>query len=640
MGVAGLHVWLRAHFGSCFTHHRWTTAQTESTDEWSRVEGVGVDLGGELHHLCQQSAGTHELFFFQRLHERLDAILLRLRPQHSAVLALDGPGPAAKWAEQRRRRMKGSSGNRRTERMGIDPLQLTPGTVFMEQVREALCHYACERLLTVPLLHDLRFSISPATAPGEAELKLAEIMSHELEPGDNSAVDDTDQRRHYMIVSDDSDLVLIGLCMSTLYRVDVSVLRRSSASSGPDCFERFSTAGFFDRLRRSFPHDPPGRVALDFVFLVLLTGNDYLPCLDKAKIQNLWRTYRALKGADPQDDDAGPPARAGQYLYDPSSRKIDPAFCATFLLANSSLFPYASSKPVPVDSTSDDDEEEENESVSECATKEKPPVARRGEETDASTAPRALSLPSAEMYLYGLEWNMRMYLDFRCPNYDYFYPSWDAPSPRALVERLQRLARRNVRTSESALTRLQQPSATAKAPPDHWPADPLPLLPYHFCLALMPPWGKEYLPEALQRHCEVVDDIESALFMNPGDLVDSRRMVVQGLDAHTPTATATTTTTSSSSSSQIASAFTPLEERTLSFAPHFFYERWVRQERPRSAAERTTKKRRRVATQEPEEPREVDEFGRDAKEEGRQEREEEAEAEAETGNRYGGGEGQ
>jgi hypothetical protein len=100
--------------------------------------------------------------------------------------------------------------------------------------------------------------------------------------------------------------------------------------------------------------------------------------------------------------------------------------------------------------------------------------------------------------------------------------------------------------------------------------------------------------------------------MNPGDLVDSRRMVVQGLDAHTPTATATMTTTSSSSTSPIASAFTPLEERTLSFAPHFFYERRVRQERPRSAAERrTTKKRRRVATQEPEESREVDEFGRD-----------------------------
>ena len=97
MGVAGLHVWLRAHFGSCFTHHRWTTGQTESKDEWSRVEGVGVDLGGELHHLCQQSAGTHELFFFQRLHERLDAILLRLRPLRSAVLAVDGPGIKSGW---------------------------------------------------------------------------------------------------------------------------------------------------------------------------------------------------------------------------------------------------------------------------------------------------------------------------------------------------------------------------------------------------------------------------------------------------------------------------------------------------------------------------------------------------------------
>ena len=99
MGVAGLNVWLRTHFGSCFTHHRWATGQTESKDEWSRVEGVGVDLGGELHHLCQQSAGTHELFFFQRLHERLDAILLRLRPLRSAVLAVDGPGIQIRVAE-------------------------------------------------------------------------------------------------------------------------------------------------------------------------------------------------------------------------------------------------------------------------------------------------------------------------------------------------------------------------------------------------------------------------------------------------------------------------------------------------------------------------------------------------------------
>jgi hypothetical protein len=42
--------------------------------------------------------------------------------------------PAADGGET----VQGSSGNRRTERMGIDPLQLTPGTVFMEQARH---HY-------------------------------------------------------------------------------------------------------------------------------------------------------------------------------------------------------------------------------------------------------------------------------------------------------------------------------------------------------------------------------------------------------------------------------------------------------------------------------------------------------------------
>jgi hypothetical protein len=91
MGVAGLRVWLRAHFGSCFTQHRWQTECASGGWEGS-VEGVGVDLGGELHQLCQGSAGTHELFFFQHLCERLDTILLRLRPLRSVVLALDGPG--------------------------------------------------------------------------------------------------------------------------------------------------------------------------------------------------------------------------------------------------------------------------------------------------------------------------------------------------------------------------------------------------------------------------------------------------------------------------------------------------------------------------------------------------------------------
>jgi 5'-3' exonuclease len=119
-----------------------------------------------------------------------------------------------------------------------------------------------------------------------------------------SSTGDVDARRHYVIVSDDSDLVLIGslqckhtwiqvlmnagahsrlyagLCMASMHRVDISVVSSSHLASRDD-FERFSTAACFDRLRRSFPHDPPDRVAVDFVFLILLTGNDYLPCLDK-----------------------------------------------------------------------------------------------------------------------------------------------------------------------------------------------------------------------------------------------------------------------------------------------------------------------------------------------------------------------
>ncbi len=64
-------------------------------------------------------------------------------------------------------RVQGSSGNRRTERMGIDPLQLTPGTVFMEQARH---HYliACLSVFITCRLSSLssaRYARRCATMP-------------------------------------------------------------------------------------------------------------------------------------------------------------------------------------------------------------------------------------------------------------------------------------------------------------------------------------------------------------------------------------------------------------------------------------------------------------------------------------------
>jgi len=64
--------------------------------------------------------------------------------------------------------------------------------------------------------------------------------------------------------------------MASVRNLDVTIVRRSG-NSNKDSFTRFSTAAFFVRLRRSFPRDPPERIAVDFVFLSLLTGNDYLP---------------------------------------------------------------------------------------------------------------------------------------------------------------------------------------------------------------------------------------------------------------------------------------------------------------------------------------------------------------------------
>jgi len=75
--------------------------------------------------------------------------------------------------------------------------------------------------------------------------------------------------------------------MASTHPVDVSIIKRDRCKSDyessfileRESFTRFSTEAFFARVRRAFSLDPPERIAVDFVFLVLLTGNDYLPLL-------------------------------------------------------------------------------------------------------------------------------------------------------------------------------------------------------------------------------------------------------------------------------------------------------------------------------------------------------------------------
>jgi hypothetical protein len=131
-------------------------------------------------------------------------------------------------------------------------------------------------------------------------------------------------------------------------------------------------------------------------------------------LENLWRAYRTLKGADPQDNVTEPPEHAGRYLFDPSTRSIDISFFVMFLLRNPSLFPYSSSRPPPSPELSSEDDEPE--SAGERGSKSAPneePLVPRGDEEIAAPAPRELTRPSAEDYLHGLKWAMNMYLDFR-----------------------------------------------------------------------------------------------------------------------------------------------------------------------------------------------------------------------------------
>lgn len=74
----------------------------------------------------------------------------------------------------------------------------------MEQIKHACCHYACQKLQELP--KTFKVIISGSEVPGEGELK---IMQQLIE--NEKLLEKREHKCSHVIVSDDSDLILLGM---------------------------------------------------------------------------------------------------------------------------------------------------------------------------------------------------------------------------------------------------------------------------------------------------------------------------------------------------------------------------------------------------------------------------------------------
>lgn len=234
-----------------------------------------------------------------RLFTCIHSILRTFPPGRTVYLAMDGPAPIAKFVMQRRRRTQREAKKDESE---FDTLQFTPGSEFMQKLKDALVYLSVQRLAKQK--PQLQFHISGSDRQGEGELKIFEHIAA------------TPKSDRCLVVGNDADLIVFAM-RAGHGQVDVLKIERDSRAVV------LSASKFKDAVTNSCPHMEQNQLLSDLAFISVLSGNDYLPKLRGFNLERVWDAYLDARAKNLFAPEVP--------LYDSSTRTINAEFLAHLL---------------------------------------------------------------------------------------------------------------------------------------------------------------------------------------------------------------------------------------------------------------------------------------------------------------------
>ena len=207
---------------------------------------------------------------FKAITDYMDQLLKFVKPKKLFYIAIDGPAPMAKQAQQRQRRYKAAEEKTDEEIKIFDSTAITPGTIFMYKLSQFIRFYIRKMLSTDPMWQKINVIFSGPDTVGEGEHKIIEYVRN---------AKDKYNLVHCMYGLD-ADLFMLGLgthCPkfyllredqfntiwgdTLFYKVSLGVLRN-------EIFNHWgSVGGNVDKLIN------------DFIFVCFMVGNDFLHAL-------------------------------------------------------------------------------------------------------------------------------------------------------------------------------------------------------------------------------------------------------------------------------------------------------------------------------------------------------------------------
>ena len=255
MGITNFYKWIKTEYSNCI--------KPINNECYNHVY---IDMNYLLH-LC-----VYDCDDFNILMKKIETIILdvciKTQPSDSLNIFCDGTSPFAKLILQRERRFNNSNILRST--FDVEPnmsniLHFTPGTTFIKSIPNKL----------KKLLHNIenQFNIQiniDVIDPGESEIKIKNKLLEYY---------NKDKNKSHILLTNDADVILI-LTSHESYNKCHILLKYDILSINKLINEHIKKYG-----KSQFSY-------LDFSFLNLFLGNDYLPKLYYVTNKNLWDSYK------------------------------------------------------------------------------------------------------------------------------------------------------------------------------------------------------------------------------------------------------------------------------------------------------------------------------------------------------------
>jgi 5'-3' exoribonuclease 1 len=241
----------------------------------NNVDIFAIDANSLIHSNAQKQikanviVGNTKVIPFEmqyKIHQQIfqgiinDILLLTttIKPTQTLIIAIDGVAPQAKINQQRSRRYKG--GAERLPNVIFDTNSITPGTSFMMDL-DTFLRGELEKLIKMdsPLPGEVIYSSH--LVPGEGEHKIAEILRQR-----------NPENKVVVIHGMDADLIMIYLLLFDKGWNNIYVFRENTENyKVKTIIDLKSLKTVISNLYKSkYPLD-------DFVILLFLLGNDFLP---------------------------------------------------------------------------------------------------------------------------------------------------------------------------------------------------------------------------------------------------------------------------------------------------------------------------------------------------------------------------